>query len=89
MALPTGGLTPRSNNKEKAYRYSGGFGQSDGFASILDVKVNTAGELTLTLHYKMTTDRESQFWSVMLSNEQRKHLAALLDSYDPTLWEEI
>ena len=38
--LPTGGLTPRSNNKEVSCRYTGGFGQPDGFASVLDVTVN-------------------------------------------------
>ena len=89
MAIPTGGLTARSNNSEVAFRYSGAFGQPNGFGSVLEVKVNSSGDLALTLHYKTDLDKQDHLWSVMLTNEQRKHLAELLGSYDPVLWEEI
>ena len=82
--LPTGGLTPRSNNKEVSCRYTGGFGQPDGFASVLEVTVNRGGDLALTLHW---TEKGINMWSVMLTNEQRKHLSGLIASYDPVLWE--
>ena len=87
--LPTGGLTPRSNSKEVAYRYTGGFGQPDGFASVLEVTVNRAGDLALTLHHTSGLDNHAHLWSVMLTNEQRKHLSGLIASYDPVLWEDM
>jgi hypothetical protein len=77
----TGKLTPRSNNIVDSMRFSGAFGQPDGFGSVLDVIVNKAGEACFTLHY------EERMWSVTLTNEQRNALAKMLSNYQPCLYE--
>ena len=83
----TGGLTPRSNDGVGEMRFSGGFGQTDGFASVLIASVRRSGEACLTLHY--TANSGPMVWSVMLTNQQRYVLADFLRSYDPVLWEAI
>ena len=85
--MMTGKLTPRTNNKIKEARFTGGFGQPNGFASVLTVGVCESGDAALTLNYN-AFDHE-QMWSVMLTNEQRKTLGSLLLSYEPVLWEEL
>jgi hypothetical protein len=88
--MEKGKLTPRSNNLVAAMRFSGGFGQPDGFASVLTVRINTAGELALTLCYRHDVgDRQEHMWSVTLTNEQRVELADFLSLYEPTLWEQF
>ena len=86
--LPVGNLTPRSNTPEVEMRYTGSFGQPDGFGSILDVKVYSSGELCLKIH-NVDADGKSRSWAVQLTSEQRKHLAATLIQFEPVLWEEI
>jgi len=89
--LPSGNLTPRSNSDTFCRRYSGGFGQPDGFGSVLDVRVNKAGDLCFTLYYKTGFPSSPNMWSVTLTNEQRKNLGAGISNpeLDPTLWEDF
>ena len=86
--MKTGNLTPRSNDEVKTVRYSGNFGQPTGFNSILEASVRGSGEASLGLVYR-GLDGGEQTWTVMLTSEQRRHLANLLNSYEPTLWEEV
>lgn len=83
--MEKGKLTPRSNDCVDAMRFSGGFGQPDGFASVLDVKVNRGGEVCLTLAHRVSGDE--RIWSVMLTDSQRHALAAMLASYKPRTFE--
>jgi hypothetical protein len=87
--MNTGALTPRSNTTIQAMRFSGGFGQPDGFASVLIVRVAESGEVSLTLDYRTHPDTAYHQWSVQLTNEQRVTLANFLLSYKPTLWESL
>lgn len=84
-----GTLTPRTNDEVEAMRFSGGFGQPDGFASVLTASVRQDGGLCLTLEFRPGPGDASGFWSVMLTNEQRRVLAALLGRYHPRLYETI
>ena len=68
-------------------RFSGSFGQPDGFDSILTAIVKEDGGLCLTLNYKC--DYEERMWSIELDNEQRKVLRDHIDGYEPRLWEVI
>ena len=89
--MDTGKLTPRSNEKVNSCLYAGQFGQPDGFASVLEVTVNRAGECALSLTYKspdISGENNERLWSVMLTSDQRKHLAEFLTLYEPTLWDE-
>lgn len=84
--MKTGNLTPRTNKEIKSVRYSGGFGQPEGFASVLTVSVRQDGRASLTLMY----DAENQkMWTVELTHEQRVHLASWLGEYEPILHEEV
>ena len=83
--MNTGKLTPRSNDCVRAMRLSGGFGQPDGFASVLDVKVNKAGEACFHLTYLI--DYKEHAWGVMLTSTQRKALAGMLLAYEPQVFE--
>ena len=88
--MKTGNLTPRTNSTIREKRYSGGFGQPDGFASVLNVAVRTDGRLVLTLRYRpscVDTSKET-LWSVELTNEQRKDLEWITE-YEPILVEDI
>lgn len=89
--MEKGNLTPRSNDTIDEMRFSGGFGQPDGFASVLTVRVNRAGEAYFTLCYRKDfhVDRNEDMWSVGLSNEQRMVLSSMLGAYKPTLYEVI
>ncbi len=88
--MDKGNLTARSNNKIASFRYSGGFGQPDGFASVLTVSVNKEGNLTLSLTYKRSDlSSEEHFWAVTLTDSQRQHLASWIGEHKPQLWEEI
>lgn len=82
-----GTLTPQSSDVVRDMRFTGGFGQPDGFASTLTALVRKSGALCLTLDYRVN-DRE-QMWSVELTSEQRHTLAELLLSYEPRHWEAI
>ena len=86
--MDTGTLTPRSNDTVEAMRFSGGFDHPDGFASVLIVRINRAGDACLTLQYR--TDHLSgkeMIWSVMLDDGQRNALAAMLGRYQPRTYE--
>lgn len=83
--MRTGKLTPRSNNCVDAMRFSGGFGQPDGFASVLDVKINEGGEVCLTLTHRENGNEST--WSVMLTDSQRNAMAAMLGEYKPRTFE--
>ena len=86
--MQTGNLTPRSNNTIDEMRFTGNFGQPDGFDSVLVASVRKSGDACLTLTYCMDVgDREERIWSIMLTNEQRLVLAKLLNEYKPTLYE--
>jgi len=90
--MRTGNLTPRCNSIVKALRFSGGFGQPDGFGSVLEASVCKDGRLVLTLVYKsgIGPDAEHEhMWSVELTNEQRLALAQLAADYQPVLFEEV
>jgi hypothetical protein len=83
--MERGKLTPRTGSVVASMRFAGGFGQPDGFGSILNVAIRTGGDLCLTLNYKLH-DHET-FWAVELTNEQRKKLAEFILSYEPVLYE--
>ena len=90
--LPTGRLTPKSNDVLAKRQYTGGFGQPDGFGSILVVDIRRSGDACLTLHYRSDpSGGPPKMWSVMLDNEQRKNLGKFLsnESFDPTHIEEV
>ncbi len=88
--METGNLTPRSNNTVAGARYSGSFGPVNGFGSVLEVTINTEGKTTFTLHYSADFDgKKEHMWSVILDNEQRRHLSDMLKSYEPKLIEEL
>ena len=84
-----GRLDPRSNSDVIRMRFTGSFGQPDGFGSILDAAVKTSGNCSLTLVWKHETSPDEKMWSVELTNEQRKALGQMLMSYEPVLFEEI
>lgn len=81
----TGNLTPKSNDKVVAMRFTGAFGQSDGFGSVLNVEINKAGHASLTLFYNPPSG--ATFWAVELDSEQRRALAVLLMTYEPKTFE--
>jgi hypothetical protein len=85
--MEKGKLTPRTGSVVASMRFAGGFGQPDGFGSILRADIRTGGDLCLVLNYKLH-DHET-FWAVELTNEQRKKLAEFILSYDPVLYENI
>jgi len=76
--METGNLTPKSNNCIKACRFSGNFGQPDGFGSVLNVRVNRNGDVALQLNYRSDIDGQEKLWTVMLDNEQRKKLIEII-----------
>ena len=78
------GLDPKSNDTVVKARFSGGFGQPDGFESILTVSVNRHGNATFHLAYKIVNTDQS--WAVILDNDQRRELIRLLSEHEPTLW---
>lgn len=84
----TGELTPRSNDSVSVMRYTGGFGQPDGFGGVLTVTINQAGDVYFTLEYRAGDGAEHQ-WSVGLTNEQRRALITQLLGYEPKLFEVI
>lgn len=86
--MQTGKLTPRSAETVAEMRFTGGFGQPDGFASILSVNVRTSGEAYLTLDYRLDPKGDEHRWSVGLTSEQRRALGRLLLSYEPVLIEQ-
>jgi len=83
--MEKGTLTPKSNSCVDAMRFSGAFGQPDGFASVLDVTVNQGGEACLTLTHRVNYDEK--VWSVMLTDSQRNALAAMLGEYKSRTFE--
>ena len=88
--MKTGKLTPKSNNVMAARRYSGSFGQPDGFGSVLAVTIHNDGEIQLTLTWKSESASAERQWSVRLTNEQRKNLGHFLSTeFEPVLWEDF
>lgn len=87
--MNTGTLTPRSNDTVNEMRFTGNFGQPDGFGSVLTVSIRKDGAVCLTLTWKDLLGDEEKTWSVMLTSDQRPVLAQLLDSYNPKLWEKV
>jgi hypothetical protein len=83
--LETGTLTPRSADIVEEIRFSGGFGQPDGFASVLIASVRTDGSLCLRLDYRGID--HIQVWAVELTNEQREAIAGLTNRYRPRVYE--
>ena len=89
--METGKLTPRSNDTIDRMRFSGGFGQPNGFGSVLEVIVNSAGDATFSLTYRMGVphDDSERSWAIILTNEQRHILASMLGAYKPRLYERV
>ena len=89
--MKTGTLTPRTNKTVDAMRFSGGFAQPDGFASVLTVTVNQSGDACLTLEYRTgvpgNDSGQVQMWSVTLNDHQRNALGAMLSRYQPRDYE--
>lgn len=81
--MNTKNLTSKSNDSVIEARFTGSFGQPDGFGSVLTLIINKAGNATLTLNYK-DVDNIERMWSVMLDNEQRRKLANMLTTYEPS-----
>lgn len=86
--MNTDGLTPRSNTIKSQIRYTGNFGQPDGFASVLEVTVHEDGEAQLTLNYRtdIGTRNDERMWSIRLTETQIDRLIKQLSHYHPTLW---
>jgi hypothetical protein len=84
-----GTLTPKSREIVDEMRFSGNFGQPNGFGSVLIAQVRRDGEACLSLHYSTGNfgEKLDHFWAVMLTNEQRNALAEFLGAYQPRLWE--
>jgi len=87
--MKTGLLTPRTNSTIQSKRYSGGFGQPDGFGSVLTVDVRQDGRLNLNLTYRNGFSGPERTWNCELTNEQRKDLAGWIGEYDPILVEDL
>lgn len=92
--LPTGKLTPRSNEFVSGIRMTGAFGQPDGFGSVLRCIVTKDGSAQFTMYIRnehRDGEQGIDFWTVALDNEQRCCLARWLSTtgHDPTLVEYI
>jgi len=87
--MEKGKLTPRSSDVVEAMRFSGDFGQPDGFKSVLTVTVRRSGGVCFTLNYRIPPRDKDMVWSVELANEQRAAMAEFLGQYKPTLCEKI
>jgi hypothetical protein len=83
--MDKGTLTPRTNKEVAAMRFSGNFGQPDGFGSVLLASIRESGDLCLTLDFLL--NGKEMMWSVMLTNDQRTALAGFLNRYHPRLYE--
>ena len=86
--LITGNLTPPTNNTVMNRRYVGGFGQPKGFSSVMEVRVNEAGNLHIRVLSQIELGGEkAESLSIDLTNEQRKDLAKQLARHNPVKWE--
>ena len=85
--METGKLTPKSNDTMQKMRFTGHFGQPDGFGSVLEARVNRHGYAYLSLTYK--SSGEERVWSMELDNEQRRALGQMMLKFEPTLYEII
>lgn len=86
----TGNLTPKDNDTVKEMIFTGSFAQPNGFGSVLTARINTEGNLELSLTF--TTDFGSSketMWGIILNCEQRRALGNLALSYEPVHFEEI
>lgn len=83
--METGTLTPRSADIVDEFRFSGNFGQPDGFGSVLTASVRRDGSLCLRLNYDL--NGKEMFWAVELTSEQREILTSLTNRYRPRLYE--
>lgn len=83
-----GNLTARTADVVKEMRFAGQGSQWDG-GSVLVAAIRRTGEACLSLHYSTGNfgNKLDSFWAIELTSEQRKALAALLVSYEPTLFE--
>jgi len=86
--METGTLTPRSNDIVDEMRFSGGFGQPDGFGSVLTASMRKSGDAALTLVWRDLQGHE-QTWSVVLAPGQKDALGQFLTRYQPRLYERI
>jgi hypothetical protein len=84
-----GTLTPKTNKVIEEMRFTGGFGQPTGFGSVLIASVREDGSACLSLHFSTGnfSGKFDHFWSVILTNEQRRALSELLARYQPRLFE--
>jgi hypothetical protein len=89
IQMEKGKLTPRSADVIEAMRFSGAFGQPDGFDSVLTATVRRSGGVCFTLDYRIPPQDNDMRWSVELTNEQRAAMAEFLGQYKPTLCEKI
>jgi hypothetical protein len=85
--METGKLTPRANDTVSAIRFSGNFGQPDGFGSVLLVQIRMDGRAVLTCTFRDITGTKEEQWSIDLTNEQRNVLSTFLFNYKPVLFE--
>ena len=84
-------IKQRSNNDVKKREYAGEFvGASMGkdVKHSLDVSVKVDGTICLAINHP-TIKGTQGFQGIMLTNEQRKDLAAYLSESDPKLWQDI
>jgi hypothetical protein len=86
--MDTGGLTPKSNNIVAAMRFTGNFGQPDGFGSVLEADVRESGDGCLKMIWRDANNTEHQ-WSVMLNEQQRVALAGMFSRFLPKHYEVI
>jgi hypothetical protein len=83
-----GTLTARTPDVVKEMRFAGQGSQWDG-GSVLVAAIRRTGEACLSLHWSTGNfgKKLDHFWAIELTSEQRKALAAMLISYEPTLFE--
>jgi hypothetical protein len=87
--METGSLTPKAEDVVEAMRFTGNFGQPDGFGSVLKVEVRQSGSAALTLMWRDDATGNEMQWSVMLTDDQRQALGQFIGRYQPRLWERV
>ena len=88
--MRTGKLTPRTNNTICAARFTGSFGQPNGFGSILEAAVREDGRLVLTCIWKDHLDNSKEcMWTIELDSAQRNKLVDLVGQYQPIFVERM
>lgn len=84
--MKIGKMTPRTNNPKVRAKFVGPFGQPDGCNNLLEIVVNQAGDLCVSINWVDSSNQE-HVQGIMLTSEQRKKLAELLTHYEPVLVE--